>query len=50
LWRQQGAAGLHRFGWQEAAVDVECLVAASLIVAAGGIWLVVCSVAGLWFR
>jgi hypothetical protein len=51
LWRQEGFAGLHRFGWQEAAVDVECLVAAGLIVSAGcSIWLVVCSAAGLWFR
>ena len=51
LWQQQGPARLHRFGWHEAAVDVEHLVAAGLIVSSGcGIWLVVCSVAKLWLR
>ena len=36
LWRQHGRVGLHRFGWQEAALDVEYAIASVLIMLAGG--------------
>ncbi|ALW86141.1 hypothetical protein AUC43_14195 [Hymenobacter sedentarius] len=31
LWQTHGHAGLHRFGWQEAALDLEYLMATLLI-------------------
>ena len=50
LWQQQGRAGLHRFGWAEAALDVECAIASGLIIlAATGTCLVLYSLAQLWF-
>jgi hypothetical protein len=49
LWQQQGPAGLHRFGWAQAALDVEYLLAALLItLAAGGISLVAIGLCRLW--
>ena len=35
LWQQHGRVGLHRFGWAEAALDVEYAIARCLIVLAG---------------
>lgn len=41
LWQAHGHTGLHRFGWQEAALDVECLMATLLItLALGGVYAV----------
>jgi hypothetical protein len=34
LWQTEGYKGLHRFGWQEAALDVEYLIAAILLLLA----------------
>ena len=49
LLHTHGHAGLHRFGWQEAALDVENLVAAVLIMLAGtGVVVVLYSLAKLW--
>ena len=49
LWQQQGRAGLHRFGWAEAALDVEYAIASVLIVLAGtGVGLVLYSLGRLW--
>ncbi|MGI4761628.1 MAG: hypothetical protein ACRYF0_13035 [Janthinobacterium lividum] len=42
LWRAHGPAGLHRFGWQAAALDLHYLVAMLLLALAGlGIGLLV---------
>ena len=42
LWRTHGPVGLHRFGWQEAALDVEYLLATLLIVlSAAGVGLII---------
>ena len=50
LWQQHGRAGLHRFGWGEAALDVEYAISAGLIVLAGsGVALVLHSLGKLWF-
>ena len=50
LWQREGRAGLHRFGWAEAALDVEYAIASVLIVLAGtGVGLVLYSVGKLWF-
>lgn len=50
LWQQHGRAGLHRFGWAEAALDVECAIASGLIVLAGtSVGLVLYSLGKLWF-
>ncbi|GAA4023562.1 hypothetical protein GCM10022409_04280 [Hymenobacter glaciei] len=50
LWRQHGHAGLHRFGWSEAALDVEYAISSCLIVLAGtGVCLVLYSLGRLWF-
>ena len=49
LWHTHGHVGLHRFGWQEAALDVESLIAAVLIILAGtGVVTVLYSLAKLW--
>ncbi|MGY3087213.1 hypothetical protein ACVWYF_000239 [Hymenobacter sp. UYAg731] len=50
LWREHGPAGLHRFGWQEAALDVESVCATVLITLAGaGICLVAYAILSQWF-
>lgn len=50
LWRAHGPAGLHRFGWQEAALDVEYISATLLITLAGaGFCLVAYAVLNQWF-
>ncbi len=50
LWRAHGPAGLHRFGWQEAAFDVEYSCATILVMlAAAGICLVACAILSQWF-
>jgi len=50
LWQQHGRTGLHRFGWGEAALDVEYAISAGLIVLAGsGVALVLYSLGKLWF-
>ena len=49
LWLTHGHAEMHRFGWQEAALDMECLVASVLIMLAGtGVVAVLYSLAKLW--
>ncbi|GAB3846878.1 hypothetical protein GCM10028822_07510 [Hymenobacter terrigena] len=49
LWQQHGRAGLHRFGWAEAALDVEYAIASGLIVLAGsGVGVVLYSLGKLW--
>jgi hypothetical protein len=49
LWQQHGRAGLHRFGWGEAALDVEYAISACLILLAGsGAALVLHSLVRLW--
>ena len=49
LWHTHGYAGLHRFGWQEAAFDVECIVASVLIMLAGtGVVMTLYSLAIRW--
>ena len=49
LWQQHGRACLHRFGWGEAALDVEYAISAGLIVLAGsGVVLVLYSLGNLW--
>ena len=49
LWQQHGRAGLYRFGWGEAALDVEYAISAGLIVLAGsGVALVLYSLGKLW--
>ena len=50
LWRAHGPAGLHRFGWQEAALDVEYIFATVVIPLAGaGICLVAYAILSQWF-
>ena len=49
LWEQHGRVGLHRFGWAEAALDVEYAIATCLIaLAGGGVALVLYSLRRLW--
>ncbi len=49
LWQQHGRAGLYRFGWGEAVLDVESAISAGLIVLAGsGVALVLYSLGKLW--
>ena len=50
FWQQYGPTGLHRFGWGEAALDVEYAISACLIVLTGsGVALVLYSLGKLWF-
>ena len=50
VWRLHGPAGLHRFGWQAAALDIESLCATVLIMLAGtGVGLVAYSILSQWF-
>ena len=50
LWRQHGRVGLHRFGWAEAALDVEYAFASLLIVlASAGVCAVLYSLGRLWW-
>lgn len=50
LWLTHGHAGLYRFGWQEAALDVEYLIITLLIALAGvGMCLVVYAILSQWF-
>ncbi|MBO2011138.1 hypothetical protein [Hymenobacter negativus] len=49
LWEQHGRSGLHRFGWAEAALDVECAIATGLIALAGsGMAVMLYSLGRLW--
>ncbi|MDO7849275.1 hypothetical protein Q5H92_23125 [Hymenobacter sp. M29] len=51
LWKMHGHSGLHGFGWSEAALDIEYLLATCLIMMAGtGVTLVVYSLGKLWLR
>ena len=50
LWLTHGHAGLHRFGWQEAALDVDYLCITLLITLAGaGVCLVAYAILSQWF-
>ena len=50
LWQRHGRVGLYRFGWAEAALDVEYAMASLLIVLAGtGVCAVLYSLGRLWF-
>jgi hypothetical protein len=51
LWRRHGRVALHRFGWAEAALDVEYALATCLIMLAGtGVGVAVYSLGKLWLR
>ena len=49
LWAQHGRVGLHRFGWAQAALDVEYALATGLIALAGsGVAVTLYSLGRLW--